>query len=87
MEKHDIMYMATYEVQDFSRRVWVTVSGKFDCETVEEAEDAAVIAAANDPQATGRWSVSMHQQGKQYCYSRQVKRGYVDHCDIIDLAI
>lgn len=87
MEKHDITYMATYEVLDFSKPVCVTVDGRLNCGTVEEAIDAAVVAATNDTQATGRLSVQIHQHVKQYCCSRQVKRVYVDNCDIIELAI
>lgn len=87
MEKHKITYMAAYEVQDFSKPVWVTVDGRFNCDTMEEAVDAATAAAADDPQATGRWSVSVHHQGKRYCYSRQVADGHLAPLDMIDVAM
>ena len=87
MEKHKITYMAAYEVQDLSKPAWVTVDGRFDCDTMEEAIGAATAAAADDPQATGRWSVSMHHQGKQYCYSRQVAYGHLAPLDMADIAM
>lgn len=87
MEKNKITYMATYEVQDLSKPVWVTVDGRFNCDTIEEAIDAATVAAADDPQATGSWSVSMHHQGKRYCYSRQVADGHIAPFDMVDIAI
>lgn len=87
MEKHKITYMAAYEVQDFSKPAWVTVDGSFNCGTMEEAIDAAMAAAADDPQATGSWSVSVHHQGKRYCYSRQVADGHLAPSDMVDVAI
>ena len=87
MEKHKITYMATYEVHELLKPVWMTVYGKFYCETEEEAINFAMATAANDTQATGRWSVSMHHQGKRFCYSRQVAYGCLTTSGITEVAI
>lgn len=87
IEKHKITYTATYEVRDFSRPAWVIVAGKFNCNTEEEAIDAAMTAVIHDPQATGKWAVTEHQQCKQYCYSKQVAHGHLTFGGVVEAAI